>query len=160
MTELKGIFETLGFADVSTFIASGNVIFTSRKAPASLQVPIESALQQQLGYAVATMLRSSDEVARVADYEPFTAASLASGTLYVGFMRTAPAAAAVKKTLALQTNVDALHVNGREVYWLARKSISEATITGAAIEKALQTPVTLRNINTVRRLAAKFAHPR
>jgi uncharacterized protein (DUF1697 family) len=156
MTELVEIFEQLGLDDVSTFIASGNVIFSSRKAPAALATLIETGLQRALGYSVATMLRSTSEVASVANHQAFAPAALAGASLYVGFMREGATPAAVKKALALGTGIDELRVAGREVYWLARKNISEASITGAAIEKALQTPVTFRNINTVRRLAAKY----
>jgi uncharacterized protein (DUF1697 family) len=156
MVELKKIFEQLRLSDVSTFIASGNVIFRSDDATARLHDRIEQGLQRTLGYAVTTMLRDEGEVKTVAAYEAFPAEVRGTGTLYVGFMRRKASPAAVKKAVALQTEIDALQVHGREVYWLARNNIAEATITGAAIEKALQTPVTFRNINTVRRLAAKF----
>lgn len=157
MAELKTLFESIGLADVSTFIASGNVIFTSANSRAALSEQIEDALRKRLGYEVVTMIRDTREVAAAAEYEAFPATLLTSGSLLVGFMREKARAAAVNKALTLQTPIDSLHVNGREVYWLARKNIAEATITGAAVEKALQTPVTFRNINTVRRLAAKFA---
>ena len=156
MTELKAIFESAGLDDVSTFIASGNVIFTSTRAAGPLARQIESGLQRALGYPVATMLRTTGEVAEAAAYAAFAPKLLAQGSLYVGFMREAAAPAAVKRTMALATAVDDVHVHGREIYWLARRNIAEATITGAAVEKALQTPVTFRNINTVRRLAAKY----
>jgi uncharacterized protein (DUF1697 family) len=155
MTELKKIFEDLGLDDLSTFIASGNVIFSSTSPAAALATRIEAALAKALGYDVVTMLRRVDEVHDVADHKPFTARTMGDAALYVGFMRTSAAPAAIKRTLALQTEVDSLHVHGSEIYWLARKKIAESTITGAAIEKALATPVTFRNITTVRRLAAK-----
>ena len=156
MTELKRLFESLRLEDVTTFIASGNVIFQSTvKESARLEKQIQAALQKALGYSVVAILRTTREVAAVAEYEAFTASELGNASLYVGFMQTAPAPTSVKKVLAMRTPIDDLHVHGREVYWLARKNMQESSITGAAIEKALQTPVTFRNINTVRRLAAK-----
>lgn len=156
MAELIRIFEQLQLRDVTTFIASGNVIFTSAKSPVPLQLQIEAGLQRSLGYPVSTMLRSVGEVAGVAAYEPFPPTEMAVAAVYVGFMRERPAAAAVTRALALQTAIDGLHVRGGEIYWLARKNMAASTITGAAIEKALQTPVTFRNVNTVRRLAARY----
>ena len=51
MAELRGQFEALGFSDVETFIASGNVIFTSRaKGGQALERRIEARLHQTLGY--------------------------------------------------------------------------------------------------------------
>jgi uncharacterized protein (DUF1697 family) len=157
MTELKKIFESVGVADVSTFIASGNVIFTSPKSAKVLEPYIEAALQKALGYTVATMLRTSAEVASIGTREAFPSTAIGTGSIFVGLMQDAPPAAAVKKALSLQTAIDELRVDGREVYWLARKNFSEATISGAAIEKALQTPVTFRTVNTIRRLVGKLA---
>lgn len=157
MADLKKMFEGLGLADVSTFIASGNVVFSSPRPRPTLCADIEQMLGSSLGYEVVTMLRNAREVADVAAQDVFAPRLLTAGTLYVGFMRNAAAAGAIKKALSLQTEIDSLRVSGGEVYWLARKNIAEATISGAAIEKALQTPVTFRNINTVRRLAARLA---
>lgn len=156
MAELKAIVEGLGFAEVSTFIASGNVIFTTAKPAAALEATIERALDTALGFAVPAMVRRTADVARCATYEAFAPAELAGASLYVGFMKRAASPAAIKAALAMRTDIDDLHVHGREVYWLARKNIAESSVTGAAVEKALKVPVTFRNITTVRRLAAKY----
>lgn len=156
MAELKKIFEAAGFADVSTFIASGNVLFSSPRPPSRLEPQIEAALHKALGFEVRTMVRSDAEVVAAAGYDAFSPGELAGGTLYVGFAQTPPAAPSVRQVLALQTAVDELRLHGREIYWLGRRGIADSTISMARIEKALQTPATFRNINTVRRLAAKF----
>jgi len=156
MTELKAMIQTLGFADVSTFIASGNVIFSAAGAASRLETKIEGALEKALKFAVPAMVRSTDEVAQCASFEAFSAQALTGASLYVGFMKREAAPAAITAMLLLQTEIDELRLHGREVYWLARKNIAESSITGAAVEKALQTPVTFRNITTVRRLAAKY----
>jgi uncharacterized protein (DUF1697 family) len=156
MTELKRLFEAAGVDEVSTFIASGNVIFRSGRGADKLATHIEGALQKGLGYPVATILRTTGEVAAIATHEAYPPAFAGGASIYVGLMQVRPAAAAVKKALSLQTAIDQLRIDGREVYWLARQNIAEATITGAAVEKALQTPVTFRNLNTMRRLSAKY----
>jgi uncharacterized protein (DUF1697 family) len=156
MTALKAIFEALGLSDVTTFIASGNVIFRATGTAPALETTIERGLEHALKYPVPTMLRSAVEVARAADFAPFPSAVLDSASLYVGFMKREASRSAIQTARSLQTDIDELRVHGREVYWLARKSIAKSTITGASIEKALQTPVTFRNINTVRRLAARY----
>jgi uncharacterized protein (DUF1697 family) len=156
MTELKKIFESAGLADVSTFIASGNVIFSSPKPAARLEPHIEAALQKALGYTVVTILRSVADVAAVAAYQAFPPRVVGDASLHVGLMQTQPAPAGVKAALLLQTDIDELRVHGREIYWLGRKGVAESTISMAKVEKALQTPVTFRNVNTVRRLAAKY----
>ena len=110
MTELKRIFEAAGLDEVSTFIASGNVIFRSARSADKLAPHIEGALQKALGYTVTTILRTAGEVAAVAGYEAYPPAFAGGASIYVGLMQTRPAAAAVKKALALQTEIDQLRI--------------------------------------------------
>ena len=159
MEALRRLFEGLGFADVSTFIASGNVVFKTDEAdPAALEQRIEQALQVALGYEVATFLRTDAEVTRVAGYSPLPDLPVEPGdSSYVIFLRTAPDAAAGDRVRALSNEQDVLKVEGRELYWLRRGSLLETTISNAAWGRALGVmPTTMRNANTLRRLAAKY----
>lgn len=155
MARLRLLFESLGVAHVETFIASGNVIFESgARNPSKLEAKIETLLQREFGYAVKTFLRTDAELARVAGYESFARGE--EGTLFVGFMATEPTAEAQAKLLAAQTEVDAFHVSGRELYWRCGVRASDSLFSGARLEKTLGLPITVRNINTVRRLVAKY----
>ena len=67
MSRLKAHFQELGFAQVETFIASGNVLFTSPQTKRrQLEAGIARHLQKSLGYAVDTFVRSAEEVAAIA----------------------------------------------------------------------------------------------
>ena len=68
-----------------------------------------------------------------------------------------PGHAAVQKLATYCSETDQLEVQGSEVYWYARKKFSESKFTGALLEKAIGMPATLRNINTVDRLVARYA---
>jgi uncharacterized protein (DUF1697 family) len=158
MAQLRTLFEQLEFSNVETFIASGNVIFDAPATKVQLEQQIERHLQAALGYAVATFIRSPAELAAVAAYQPFTADELAAegGSLYVAFLKAAPDRAAVQKLLTFRTEVDDFHVHEREVYWLSRARMSDSTFSGALLEKTLGIPATMRNVTTVRKLAAKY----
>lgn len=157
MDHLRQLFEALGFAKVETFIASGNVIFESRsKNTKALETRIENHLRGTLGYTVATFIRLTSELAAIGRYRPFDPELIAQGgTLYIGFTANEPSEEAKQAVQALTTNDDALHLSGREVYWLCRKKSSESEVSGAVIEKTLGTLATFRNSNTVRRIASK-----
>ena len=158
MDRLRAIFESLGLKNVETFIASGNVIFESAvKDLASLEKKIEKELQKSLGYAVTTFLRSVEDLKQVAECQPFAKAEMENegNTLYIAFLPTSPEAELQKKLLAFRNPVDDFHVRGREVYWLCRKTMSRSDFSGATLEKTLRVPATLRNVTTVRKLAAK-----
>src|SRR5881396_683013 len=108
MPRLQKLFEGLGFADVETFIASGNVIFTSAGATRALEKRIESRLERSLGYEVATFLRSPAVLGAVVRHPAFPK-SVPGSTLYIGFLAEAPTAAARKQVAALASDIDEFH---------------------------------------------------
>ena len=159
MDHLRQLFEALGFCNVETFIASGNVIFdSSSKSTKTLERKIENLLQESFGYAVATFIRSTSELENIAQNKPFDDSELnAEGNvLYIAFTSDEPSTKSKRDLLTLTTDVDDFRINGREIYWLSRKKISESKVSGAQLERTLGMPATLRNANTIRRLAAKY----
>jgi uncharacterized protein (DUF1697 family) len=158
MDRLREVFEGLGFGNVETFIASGNVIFDFPEADVqALEPKIEARLREALGYEVATFVRSVDELSRVASYNPFGPADPEEGsTLSVAFPAKPPREDGAAKLVACATEIDAFRVEGREVYWLCRGKTSDSAFSGATLERTLGAPATMRNITTIRKLAAKY----
>lgn len=107
---------------------------------------------------VATFLRTPAELAAIAWHEPFAAADRGAPDhgLYVAFLPDRLAAAAQGNLMSCRSDIDDFAVREREVYWLCRNKLSESRFSGAALERTLQTRATLRNITTVRKLAAKY----
>lgn len=156
MDRLKDIFEEAGLADVSTFIASGNVIFDGGRARQhTLETRIERHLKAKLGWDVETFVRDRAQLETIAAATPFPDVS-AGGTLYVAFAREELPAARRKAVSALGTDTDLLTTIGSEIYWLCLTRMSETNVGGAAIEKAAGSRVTVRNINTVHRILQKL----
>ena len=153
MERLRAIVAPLGFTDVATLIASGNVLFSApARAAATAERRIEEALRTALGYEVETFVRPLTALAGVIAASPFGEGAPEGSTLQVGFVKALDAGAAAR-VAALASPADDVRVAGREVYWLRRTPISESKITGPRMERALGTPVTFRNVTTVRRLA-------
>ena len=157
--ELRRHFEEIGFGEVATFRASGNVIFSTskREAEAKLAGRIEAELGERLGYQVPVFLRSVEEVAAIAEREPFEAGAVdkSKGKPQVSFLPKKPTAAAKKKALAAATDADLLAIEGRELYWLPSGGISESELDWKPIEAALG-PGTIRTTGTIEQIAAKY----
>lgn len=159
MDRLRALFASLKLGNVETMIASGNVLFD---APAetdagALESRIERHLAKSLGYEVVTFLRTPDELAAIVAHDPFDPDPLAHA-IYVAFLKSHPSSDATQQLLRFSTDVDQLDIRGREVYWKARKRVTESTTLPAGLfEKTLGMPATLRNITTVRRLGVKCA---
>lgn len=158
MDVLRQHFEALGFANVETFIASGNVIFeTPAKNTRSLEKKIEEHLHAALGYEVATFIRTEMELSAIAQYQPFSPPVLKTAqALNIAFLAEPLDAAAQKKLMALKTDIDDFHAYGREVYWLCRKKQSESTFSNVRLEKTLGRSSTIRGLNTIQKLAVKY----
>lgn len=160
MDNLRTLFTDLGFANVATFIASGNVIFEAQTEDTPmLEQQIARHLRFSLGYDVATFIRSAPELAAVANYQAFPPADsdLADASLYVAFLHAAPPDAVREKLLTLCTPTDDFQHHEREIYWLCRTRLSESPVfTGGLFEKTIREPLTMRNMTTIRKLAAKY----
>ena len=159
MDHLREIFGAPGFANVETFIASGNVIFDSETEDTeTLERKIEDHLRESLGYEVATFVRTASELENISRYRPFDSSDLdAEGTsLYIAFLQDKPNAEAEQKLTTYRTEVDDFRVHGREIYWLCRKKISESAFSGALLEKTLGMSATMRNATTIEKLVGKY----
>lgn len=157
MDELRRIFEATGLTDVETFIASGNVIFsTAAKSTAAVEQKVEAQLKAALGYDVPTFVRSLAEVADAAAHRPFADKDVAaSGAHMVAFVRGPLDAAARKGLTGLESPIDRFVARGREVYWLSTPKQSESKLTIVKFERAIGMPATMRSMTSVGKLAAK-----
>ena len=156
--ELRAEFEALGFADVASFRASGNVIFGSDKGQgeSALVSEIETGLGEGLGYEVPVFLRSCAEVAATAAQRPFAAklVEASKGKLQVLLLGKKPAAAARKKVLALASDEDLLAIDRRELFWLPSGGTIDSELDLKAIDAALGRG-TMRTMGTIEQIAAK-----
>jgi uncharacterized protein (DUF1697 family) len=154
--ELRERFEALGFGSVATFQAAGNVVFEAGDAgEEELVAMIEAGLEEGLGYAVPTVLRSEEELRGIAAAEPFSAAALAAGgKLQVLLLAAAPAAAARDAVLVHASAEDGLAFGPRELYWLPGGRTTDSDLDLRAIERELP-PGTMRTRGTIERLVAK-----
>lgn len=157
MSRLRLLFEELGYEDVQTFIASGNVIFsTSERVTAKLESKIAGRLEESLGYGVDTFVRTLDEVAAIAGSVPFPEDGQDGITIHVGFLQGELAAATAKALASIRTPDDEFLVNGREYYWLCRIRTNESKVWSSPAMKALKLPTSsMRNMSSVRKLVAK-----
>jgi uncharacterized protein (DUF1697 family) len=156
--QLAAPFSELGFTDVATFLASGNVIFsTGDPVGAELEGRIGDQLASGLGFEVRVFLRDADAVREVAAHEPFApeVVTASAGKLQVGLLTSEPAAADRDRALAASTPDDQLHIRGSELYWLPNGGVSQSALDFGALDRALG-PMTIRTMNTVQRIVRRF----
>ena len=71
MAELKRIAEDIGFGNPRTYIASGNLLFTSPKSETQVCKALEQALEKHMGKPVGVVVRTAGEMSAVAKANPF-----------------------------------------------------------------------------------------
>jgi uncharacterized protein (DUF1697 family) len=164
MDRLRALFAELGFGDVTSFVASGNVAFEAAAADneATLRERIEAHLRASLGYDVETFLRTPAEIAAVvaaidAD-DVFQADDVTAPghAVQIGFLRDAVTAADGRTVAGFSTDRDVLRVRGRELFWLCRGRMSDNTVDWKSLDRAAPMRSTVRNLNTVRKIAARY----
>jgi|WetSurMetagenome_2_1015567.scaffolds.fasta_scaffold113766_2 uncharacterized protein (DUF1697 family) len=159
MEHLKKLFEKIGFNNVETFIASGNVVFeTKSKTVDTIKKKIETELEKSLGYKVATFIRTIKEIKEICEYKPVNESDLTKeqNSLYIGFLDNQPGQDLQQKVLALSDEANEFHFNKKEMYWLCRKNFSDSGITGKALEKALGMETTIRNSTSIKKITLKY----
>lgn len=157
MSQLKELFEEMGFDEVETFIASGNVLFSSKKRTRSeLEARIAQQLEDSLGYAVDTFVRTAEEVVAIGKAKMFPEDGEPGVTIHVGFLHDELAPAVARKLTAVRTAEDELRAGGREYYWLCRVRTPDSKVWTLPEVKALRLPSSsMRNITSIRKLIAK-----
>jgi uncharacterized protein (DUF1697 family) len=152
MPELRKAFEAAGFSDVRTVRSSGNVVFSAPAAPeAALERRAEAAMQEHLGAAFATIIRSVDGLRRLLASDPYAEVRLAPGSKrVVTFLRKRP-----KRTLELPVVLEGariLAMRGGEVF-SAYVPGPRGPVFMTLIEKTFGKDVTTRTWETVASVA-------
>ena len=146
MERLRTEVASLGYTDVATFIASGNVIFTA-PARGDHETHIAEHLGDALGWPAPTYLRTAAEVLVATDLRPF-GPTPEGHTHMVAFCRTPPPAAISEQS----TRSDRFEAHGRELHWLIDGKLTDSKITLPKLLKLIG-PNTTRNITSLERLA-------
>ena len=156
--QLRSCFEDLGYEDVRTFRASGNVVFSAgQESIRRMTERIERGLAGLLGYQVTTYLRTPSQVRAIADHDPFDPSQVGAskGRLQVMLLPTKPTAGARRRVLSLATEEDLLAFGERELYWLPSGGMMDSELRLQEIE-ALIGPTTKRTKNTIEQIADKY----
>jgi uncharacterized protein (DUF1697 family) len=148
MSELKAMCEDLGFASVRTYIASGNVVFTSRKSEAAVKAALEKRLEAFAGKPVGVLVRSAAEMAKVSAENPFPRA--APNRTVAIFLDRAPPRDVLAGVRGQKD--EEIKLGRREIYVHYGEGMGQSKLVIPAAKTG-----TARNMNTVATLAKMAA---
>lgn len=154
MTELKACFETMGLRDVSTYIQSGNVLFSSDESDiVKLTDRIEAVLSKTFNYKSRLVLRSLKQMKAIVARAPKGFGTDPATYRYdVIFLKEPLTAAKAMKSVTTKEGVDEAYA-GRDVLYFSRL-ISKASQSHVAriIGLPIYQDMTIRNWNTTTKL--------
>jgi len=146
MAELKRIASDLGLGQVRTYIASGNLLFTSDKPEELLRRTLEEELQAHMSKEVRVMLRTADELEAILRANPFT--DVPGNKVQVFFLNEPPVD--LLETARNKADDERIAAGAREVFVAyGEKGIGRSRLRIPDAEAG-----TARNMNTVAKLAA------
>jgi uncharacterized protein (DUF1697 family) len=144
MSELKLMAEALGFSNVRTWIASGNLLFTSSRSEAEVKAALEARLAAYAGKAVPVIVRTAQEMVAILAADPFPDAH---GSRALTYFFDAPVPADTIETMKGRQG-ERIALGIREIYVDYGDGIRHTKLKFSAM-----TTGTGRSMNTVRKLA-------
>jgi uncharacterized protein (DUF1697 family) len=151
MAKLVKALEGIGLEDVRTYIATGNVVFTSPKTAAQLSKAIESCIEKKFGFFSKTFVVSPKELARAAAANPFPQADENHKSLHLFFLAQPAKAARFDDMNAIKAPSEQFVLKGKVFYFYAPEGFGTSKL-GARIGKLLGVDMTARNWRTVGKL--------
>jgi uncharacterized protein (DUF1697 family) len=154
MEALRELYVSLKFQDPQTYVQSGNVIFeTSERALAVVATRIQQAIEKKFACRPEVIVRTLSDLRAVVSNNPFAKrAGIEPSKLLVSFLAVNPAKDAQKNLGLLAIQPEELHLIGRELFIYFPNGVGKSKLPWTRLDKALQTPGTCRNWNSVTKI--------
>ncbi len=152
MAELRAMLTKIGCTDVQTYVQSGNAVFGTKLGATELTKAIEGALEEYMGRAIATTLRTHGQVKAIIDANPFAKVTTNPAYLCVTFLSNAPTRSQMAPLHAQDFKPELFQVAGKEIYTWHPNGQGRSPLAAALGKLPLSGAVTTRNWNTVQKL--------
>lgn len=157
MPRLREVCASPGYADVETYINSGNVIFDSDEPGESITTALEAVIAEHFGFQVPVVLLTCDELNVIVAANPYPEADDQPKQVHVGVLSAVLAPAAVASLAEHPTGDDEWSHIGRALYFRYRGPSHSSPLAKIPFERQLGVRVTTRNWATMRALEQRCA---
>jgi uncharacterized protein (DUF1697 family) len=160
MADLKATVEELGFAEVSTYIASGNVLFeSSERGAAGLEKRIEGAVERRFDLPVKVVVLDRPAYGRIVKAIPKAWVGDKSLRANVAFVRRGTDAKKVVRALEPDPAIEEVKAIAGAILWATRRDALNRSVMRKLIGGAAYKELTVRNLNTTLKLGELLAGP-
>jgi len=151
MKDLKALMEADGFADVHTYIQSGNVVFRSALSEADTADRIEAAIEKQFGFRPPLFLVTVDHLRKLLAENPFRDHEHKGKAQHFFFLKAPAVSADLDALAALKANGEDFRLTNEVFYLYAPEGIGRSKLA-EKIGRHIKADMTARNLNTVETL--------
>lgn len=152
MARLKQLFITLGCTNVVTYINSGNVIFSDGRTAKELSLLIEAAMVAEFSLAVPIVIRSQENVHELCQQIPSEWANDSHQKSDVYFLLPNVEGSEILVSLNIDSKIDTVLLCDGALLWHVSREQAGSSQAHNFIKTKLYRSVTIRNVNTVRKL--------
>ena len=151
MAKLKNVLEDMGFAEVRTLLASGNVLFDAKKESLpTLEKKIAAELEKQFGFTIPVLLREVSDVENIIESGPFKGINVTKDTrLYVTFLLENHKSAMKIPYASPDKSFRIIRLDDDSVFSILDLSKSGTPEAMSILEKEFGKHITTRNWNTI-----------
>jgi uncharacterized protein (DUF1697 family) len=158
MADLRSCAEATGLDDVSTFIASGNLLFSSsERSAANLEAKLENAIEQHFRLPVKVVVLDRPAYARIVGAIPSSWVGDESVRANVAFVRRGTDARLVVRELEPDPAVEEVKAVSGAILWATRRDAINRSVMRKLIGGAAYKELTVRNLNTALKLQELLA---
>ena len=159
MDTLRKSYENLGFHNVTTYVQSGNVIFTSKNAKhEELAQAITQQIEKDFGFDVPVIVLSVDKLKQIIDNNPFVKDNIKDKTfLHVTFLSSKPDKFDFNAIEEKKLNGEEISIADNAVYLYCPNGYGKSKLSNSFLETKLKVGATTRNWKTTNELL-KIAH--
>lgn len=154
MPRLRDALTEAGFADVRTYVQSGNIVLESRRAAATVARECARVIDEGFGLEIAVVTRTRDELAEVVRRNPLAGVAVEPKRYQVSFLSAEPASDVLERLAGLAAGEERLEVIGREIYAWHPAGVARSKLWNGLAGKGLGVTATARNWTTVETLLA------
>jgi uncharacterized protein (DUF1697 family) len=149
MPALRELFLTAGFADVQTYLQSGNIVLSSDLTEEQLAATSSRLIRDAFAFEIASVARTRDELAAVVALNPLGGIAVDPKRYLVTFFSEEPEVRGVERVRALAREPEELFAAGRELYGWHPAGIARSKLWNAIAAGGLGGTSTSRNWATV-----------
>jgi uncharacterized protein (DUF1697 family) len=150
MDRLKSLYQSLGFDEVSTYIQSGNVMFsTKNQTPKVLEEMISSAIATAFGFEVPVMILDRNSLAQIIQNNPFSEDDDKDEAFFhVTFLADEPVSFDQEAILAKKQADEAIVFTPKAIYLYCPNGYGNTKLNNNFLEHQLNLKATTRNWKT------------